>query len=192
MNKALNLDKEVIERCKQGDKSAFRELFHEYKSYAYNLIYKLSGPSANNEDLIQDVFFQVYLSIKRFRGDSSFKTWFHRIVIHVCTRFWRYQNTEKRISSRDTVNYDLVDYTIPGREMDHAREYELKSTVDDALQNLDMKYRIPMVLHFYSGMDFSEISRILEIPEGTVKSRMFTARNTVRDYLKKGDIKDSG
>jgi RNA polymerase sigma-70 factor (ECF subfamily) len=174
---------DLLQKCIAGDRAAFREIFHMYRSYAYNLIYKITGPKGDHEDLIQEVFFQIYLSLKTFKGDSAFKTWFHRIVIHVCTRQWRYQNTEKRISAKDTVSYDLVEHGIQSRDIGHARQYELKSLVEKALEQLEPKLRAPLVLHIYSELDLAEIGSIMGIPEGTVKSRLFTARKRIKSYL---------
>ena len=102
--------KEVLEECKNGNQQAFKEIFYNYRSYAYNLIYKITGKTSDQEDLLQEIFFQIYLSLKTFRGDSSFSTWFHRIVINVCTGHWRYQQAKKRISVEDTVDYDSVEH----------------------------------------------------------------------------------
>ncbi|MFP4416034.1 MAG: RNA polymerase sigma factor [Chitinispirillaceae bacterium] len=183
MPKVLEPTAELLQKCKDGNRAAFREIFDMYRSYAYNLIYKIAGPHGDHEDLIQEVFFQIYLSMKSFKGESTFKTWFHRVVIHVCTRQWRYQNTGKRISPKDTVSYDLVEHGVAHNGMNHAKHYELKSLVEKALEAIDTKLRVPLVLHIYSELDLSEISTIIGIPEGTVKSRLFTARKKLREYL---------
>ncbi len=183
MSKVMEPGADLLQKCIEGNRAAFREIFHLYRSYAYNLIYKITGPTGDHEDLIQEVFYQIYLSLKTFKGDSAFKTWFHRIVIHVCTRQWRYQNTEKRISSKDTVSYDLVEHGVRSRQMGQEKEYELKSLVEKALDQLDSKLRAPLVLHIYGELDLAEIGSIMGIPEGTVKSRLFTARKKIKDYL---------
>lgn len=183
MTKTLEPSSQLLQRCREGNRTAFREIFRLYRSYAYNLVYKITGPEGDHEDLIQEAFFQVYLSLKSFKGDSAFKTWFHRIVIHVCTRQWRYQNTEKRISPKDTVAYDQVEHSITSRTMGQEKRYELKSLVEGALETLDLKLRIPLVLHIYSELDLTEIGEIMGIPEGTVKSRLFAARKKIKEHL---------
>ncbi len=183
MEKVLEPSAELLQRCAEGNRTAFRQIFEAYRSYAYNLIYKITGPGGDHEDLIQDVFFQVYLSLKSFKGQSTFKTWFHRLVIHACTRRWRYQNTEKRISPKDLVSMDAVEYGLSSREQSQEKRVVLKDLVEKALDKLDMNLRIPLVLHIYSEMDLAEIAQIVDIPEGTVKSRLFTARKRMREYL---------
>lgn len=183
MQKVLEPGAELLRKCAEGNRAAFNEIFRMYRSYAYNLIYKITGPRGDHEDLIQDVFFQVYLSLKAFKGDSSFKTWFHRLVIHACTRQWRYQNTEKRISPKNLVNIDSVEYALQSSEEMADRRVELKNMVEKALDKLELPLRIPLVLHIYSEMDLAEISVVLDIPEGTVKSRLFTARKKMKEFL---------
>lgn len=184
MNKTLlEPTKELLEECKSGNQLAFKEIFHMYRSYAYNLIYKITGPYGDHEDLLQEVFFQIYLSLKTFQGDSSFKTWFHRVVIHVCTRRWRYQKAEKRISPKNTVHLDAVENTVQSTELSSLKHLELKDLVEKSLDELDYKLRIPLVLNIYGEMDLAEIATIMGIPEGTVKSRLFTARKQMREFL---------
>lgn len=176
--------KEIIEAAKNGNQEAFKDIFYAYRSYAYNLIYKIAGHGNDHADLLQDLFFQVYLSLKTFRGESSFKTWFHRIVVHVCTRRWRYQKAEKRAMSEQAVSYESVENEIHDELSNHGEQFELKAMVEKALATLDDKHRVPLILNIYKEMNLTEISEILEIPEGTVKSRLFTARKKVEEFLK--------
>ncbi len=174
---------ELIEQAKSGNQAAFKEIFRMYRSYAYNLIYKITGHKGEHEDLLQEVFFQIYLSLKTFQGDSSFKTWFHRVVINTCTAHWRRQQAAKRISPNQTTSMDDLEYEIAHRGMSHGKNYELKNLVEKALDTLDDRLRIPVVLNIYSELDLNEIAGILSIPEGSVKSRLFTARKKIREYL---------
>ncbi len=183
MKTLIEPSKELLEECKKGNQQAFREIFYNYRSYAYNLIYKITGKTADHEDLLQDLFFQIYLSLKTFKGESCFSTWFHRIVIHVCTSRWRYQHAKKRISSRDIVDLDAVEYIVSSPNDEPNSRYELKEVVQKALATLNENLRVPLVLNVYSDMDLSEIADVLGLPEGTIKSRLFAARKKVREYL---------
>jgi RNA polymerase sigma-70 factor, ECF subfamily len=174
---------ELLNACKAGNAMAFKQIFYMYRSYAYNLVYKITGSRGEHEDLVQEVFFQVYLSIKSFQGNSSFKTWFHRVIINTCTARWRFQEAGKRISAKDTTSLDSLDYELPGQDTGSGKELELKNLVEKALAVLDDKLRVPLVLNIYSEMDLSEIAKVLGIPEGTVKSRLFSARKQIREYL---------
>lgn len=183
MSNLVEPNKELLSECKAGNPVAFKEIFHMYRNYAYNLVYKITGPDGEHEDLVQDAFFQMYLSIKSFQGNSSFKTWFHRVIINTCTARWRFQEAGKRISSKKSTSLDNLDYELPSRDQGIAKEYELKNLVELALANLDEKLRVPLVLNIYSDMDLSEIATALDIPEGTVKSRLFTARQKIKEFL---------
>lgn len=183
MKTLIEPSKEVLEECKNGNQQAFKEIFYNYRSYAYNLIYKITGKTSDQEDLLQEIFFQIYLSLKTFRGDSSFSTWFHRIVINVCTGHWRYQQAKKRISVEDTVDYDSVEHIASNHNFQTGHQMELKEIVGKAIATLNEKMRVPLVLNVYSDMDLSEIAEILDVPEGTVKSRLFAARMKIKEYL---------
>ncbi|MBD3346568.1 MAG: sigma-70 family RNA polymerase sigma factor [Chitinivibrionales bacterium] len=185
MKAVLEPAEELLQECRAGNQLAFKELFHMFKSYAYNLIYKITGNKGDHEDLLQETFFQTYVSLKTFNGDSSFKTWFHRLIIHVCTRQWRYQKAEKRISAKDTVAMEDVEFLLTSKEPHFEKQMELKDLIDRSLDQLDHKLRIPLILSVYSEMDLAEIGAIMGIPEGTVKSRLFSARKKIRDYLDK-------
>src|SRR3954468_7792881 len=121
--------KQLLSECKAGNPVAFKEIFHMYRSYAYNLVYKITGPEGEHEDLVQEAFSQMYLSLKSFQGNSSFKTWFHRVIINTCTARWRFQGAEKRISSKQTTSLEDLDYELPSQEPSFGKQFELKNLV---------------------------------------------------------------
>ena len=177
--------KEIIENCQKGDKSAFKVIFDMYKIYAYNLIYKILGPTVDHEDLLQEVFFQLYLSLRTFKGKSSFTTWFHRIVIQVCLGNLRYKKADKRKPDGQIVNYEDMQENISDTKNSYEKQYELKNIIEKSLEKLDDLLRIPLVLNIYSEMSIQEIALTLNIPEGTVKSRLFNARNQMKEMFNK-------
>jgi RNA polymerase sigma-70 factor (ECF subfamily) len=178
---ALEPSAELLAKCKKSDKEAFRELFRRYRTYAYNLIFKILGRGVEHEDLVQEVFFQIYISLPSFKGESSFSTWFHRMVIHVCTGHLRYIKAGKRIPQSEMVAYDTVsDFN---RKPAGPGGYEVRELVEKAIATLDERLRVPLVLSVYSEMELGEISGVLGIPEGTVKSRLFAARQKVKDFI---------
>ena len=176
--------RDVLEACKKGDQAAFRTVFDMYKMYAYNLIYKITGPNPDHEDLLQETFFQVYLSLRTFEGSSSFATWFHRVVVQVCSGNLRYKRAAKRKPSGAMVNYDDLQETVPDKKESRENRLALKDLVEKGLATLGDPLRIPLVLNIYSEMDIGEIAAVLNIPEGTVKSRLFTARNRMKEFIR--------
>ncbi len=178
-----DIDLDLVKRIKEGDEIAFEQLFNQYRSYAYALIYKITGVDGEHEDLLQEVFFQTYLSIKKFRGDSLFKTWFHRIVINTCTARWRHLQAAKRPSPQDTYSMEVLPYELAQKNTCHATAFENRSFVNKALNILSENIKITIILDVYCEFTMAEIAHILEIPEGTVKSRIYMARRQIKEYL---------
>ncbi|MBN2037694.1 MAG: RNA polymerase sigma factor [Chitinispirillaceae bacterium] len=178
---ALEPTPEQIDSCKKGDKEVFREIFRRYRTYAFNLVFKIMGSRVDHEDFVQEVFFQMYLSLPTFKGESTFSTWFHRLVIHVCTGHLRYIKAGKRIPQSELVSYDTVADT--DRRSASSSGYEMRDLVEKALARLDERLKVPLVLSVYSEMGLGEIAEVLGVPEGTVKSRLFTARQKLKDFI---------
>jgi RNA polymerase sigma-70 factor (ECF subfamily) len=178
---ALEPTPEQIASCKKGDKDVFREIFRRYRTYAFNLVFKILGSRVDHEDFVQEVFFQMYLSLPTFKGESSFSTWFHRLVIHVCTGHLRYIKAGKRIPQSELVSYDTV--ADIDRKRSGSSGYEMRDLVEKALASLDERLKVPLVLSVYSEMGLGEIAEVLGVPEGTVKSRLYTARQKLKDFI---------
>ncbi|MGL1936588.1 MAG: sigma-70 family RNA polymerase sigma factor [Fibrobacterales bacterium] len=188
MERLADIDPKVIHASKNGNKKAFKVIFYHYESYANNLIWKITGTEGEHEDLLQEVFFQTYCSLKNFKGNSSFKTWFHRIVTNTCTARWRHLQAAKRPSAKATKTFDELPYEIESSVKRHDTEFELKSLVNQALDTLNEKLRVPLELDIYQGLNHSEIASMLNIPEGTVKSRLFTARKQLKLFFDKETV----
>lgn len=181
---AIEPSPELLSACRRGDKDAFKEIFHRYRTYAYNLIYKIIGSNVDHEDLVQEVFFQMHLSLAGFKGDSTFSTWFHRLVIHVCSGHLRYIKAGKRIPQAELVAYDTV--VDSNRRHSGMNPFEARELIEKAVAKLDERLRVPLVLNVYSEMGPGEIADVIGISEGTVKSRLFTARQKIKEFI--GDI----
>jgi RNA polymerase sigma-70 factor (ECF subfamily) len=175
---------EVLAACRGGDKAAFKTVFDMYKMYAYNLIYKITGPQSDHEDLIQETFFQVYLSLRTFQGASSFTTWFHRVVIQVCSGNLRYKLAAKRKPDGAVMNFEDMQEAVSDGTISGENRFSLKDLVEKGMETLDDSLRIPLVLNIYSEMNIGEIAAVMKIPEGTVKSRLFTARNQMKEFMR--------
>ena len=175
---------EVLAACRSGNRSAFKTVFDMYKQYAYNLIYKITGPYSDHEDLLQETFYQVYLSLRSFEGASSFTTWFHRVVVQVCSGNFRYKLAAKRRPDGAVVNYEDMQEAVADTSESRENRFALKDLVDKCLAKLDDSLRMPLVLNIYSELNIGEIATVMKIPEGTVKSRLFAARKQMKDYLR--------
>jgi len=187
-------DFHLVERCKQADHCAFEDLIDRYKNKVYNYVCRMIDRPEDAEDITQEVFVRAYQSIDRFRGDSSFQTWIFRIATNLCVDY-------SRRAKRQVRTAWSVDDPLSEEEPDRCREIpdarrlpeqelqrrELQHQVRMALTKLSEKLRTVLVLYDIQGMSYEEISHTLNIPIGTVKSRLFNARaelgKRLQDYV---------
>lgn len=177
-------DEILADRAAHGDDRAFLELYQRHRRYVLTLVVRTSGRSEDAEDLVQECFFQLHRSLASFSGRSQFRTWFHGIVVRVCHSHTRARLAQKRRGDADAVAMDdvLLD-TIPLQPDDGDDPKELRDWIQPCLDQLGLPHRLPLVLHIFSQLELSEIARVLDIPEGSVKSRLFNARQRMARCL---------
>jgi RNA polymerase sigma-70 factor (ECF subfamily) len=170
----------LIDRVKQGDEEAFEELVERYKGMGFSLAYRLLGNPEDARDISQEAFAQVYLHIKDFRGESTFKTWFYRIIINLCRRQWQRKTT----SSLDLyIEREVEPQAREGVEEEVKRK-ELRAAIEEAVRGLPAKQREVFIMKHMEGMKISEISEVLKCAEGTVKIHLFRAVRALQERLK--------
>ena len=173
----MDKDTELIERARNGDIAAFKELVTEHKRNVYYLAYDLTRCREDAEDVSQEVFIKAYNSLKNFRGDAKFGSWLYRITVNESINFEKRNKKVEQISENlRSVNYD------PDKIYDNNA---LSDVITDALMELDMLYRMPVVLKHFLDYSYKELSYLLGVPEKTVKSRLFTGRQLLKDLLVK-------
>jgi len=180
-------DRELIERLKNGDSTAFRELVERYKKRAYFVALDFMGSHEDAEDISQEAFIKVYQSIGSFRGDARFSTWLHRIVINLCI-------SEKRKKSSKLMDYygdtipDEAHHAHGSDSPDHPeralRSRKIQEHIRSALDRLPALQKAVFTLRFYPDMPLKEIGKVLKLSEGTVKSHLFRTMRKLREYLK--------
>ncbi len=183
-------ESELIRKCKQGNREAFNHLVLEYQSRVVNMCYGMLSNREDAYDAAQEVFIKAYRGIGNFREKSSFSTWLYRITANVCSDFLR-----KRQKSVSTVSINIKDDSdddinaaekladnapLPEERAELAEKYE---AIRIAMSELKEEYRIIITLCDIRGMNYEEISAILRIPHGTVKSRLNRARTALRKKL---------
>jgi RNA polymerase sigma-70 factor (ECF subfamily) len=182
-------ERQIIDRCKQGDLSAFDELVHRYEKSVFNLAYRMTGNYDDAGDVASEAFVKVFNAITSFRGDASFATWVYRIATNV------YLDHRKRQKGHQTTSLDeyleleensvarqIVDPSpVPG-ELLEARER--RAALDHAISLLPEYQRLMVVMFHMDGKTYEEIAEIMCLPIGTVKSRLNRARLALRDKLK--------
>jgi RNA polymerase sigma-70 factor (ECF subfamily) len=188
-------DLSLVQRVQRGDKSAFDLLVLKYQHKVVKLVMRYVRSQAEAEDVAQEAFIKAYRALPQFRGDSAFYTWLYRIAI----------NTAKNVvASRDRspIVYDLdqsdreATYELQGRMKDSATPEalamteEIRSTVNRAIEALPVDLRTAIVLRELEGMSYEEIAAAMECPVGTVRSRIFRAREAIDAKLR--DVFEGG
>ena len=184
----MNQEVMLVERARQGEKTAFRELVERYKKRIYYLCFDLTGNHHDAEDLSQEVFIKAYRSLANFRGDAKFSSWLYRIAVNTCISQSRkksyaamtlQENFEQEASERRSSDEDSF-----GLNPEKSAEAGLmQQHIEAALQQLTPRERSIFVLRHYHDLPLKEISETLKITLGTVKSMHFRAMRRLRKEL---------
>lgn len=171
----------LIDRASKGDQKAFSELFHEYREMVYRVVYKLLGNSEETNDAVQQTFIELYKSLPGYAGKSKFTTWLYRIAVNVSIQFFRKRRTQDK---NQPFNPEIHADTSNGS--DHPLEKkELRKQIEEALASLHIRKRTVVVLHDIENRTMEEISDIIGVPVGTIKSRLFYGREELKKKLEK-------
>ncbi len=181
-------DRELVARAQQQDVAAYDELVQRYYKKIYALLYNMTSNKEDAEDLIQEVFVKAYSALTRFKGDSSFYTWVYRIAVNRAINYVKRRNKRAGISldnvdsgiERDKAYVELSAKESPFRD---ATLSELQEKLNTALQKLSDKHRVVVVMHDIEGVPHDEIARVLGVSSGTVRSRLFYARQILQSEL---------
>jgi len=183
-----SLDKALIARCKQGDMSAFSELLARYEKRVFNFAYRMAGNYDDANDVAQEAFIRVFNSIGTFRGDANFTTWLYRIVTNVYLDERKKQKSHLHTSLEDYI--ELEENTVTRQiedgnpTPDHLVETgERDDLLHWAIQELPEYQRVMVVLYHTQSKSYEEIAQIMNLPIGTVKSRLNRARLALREKL---------
>ena len=181
----LKNEEEIVRKAKDGDEKAFEIIVKTYQSKVANLIYKIIGDETIVEDLTQDVFVKVYESIKDYRLESALYTWIYRITVNICIDEIRRRRRGKFLRLEKYENKPSHPQIERNIEVE-----EIRKKVRDAVMKLPYEYRITIILKEFEDLSYEEIAKILGIRLGTVKSRIFRARELLAKYLKdyRGEI----
>jgi len=175
-------DKELIRRTQAGDTGAFDELMTRYNHAIYRLAYSMTRNHADAEDVSQETFIRAYRAIDRFDEKYRFYTWLHRIAVNLCINVFRRRKRARLVPLPGTeIGSEWADVPDPRSGEDDA---SLRRDLDKALTRLPAEQRAVFVLRVKDEMSYSEISKLLGIPVGTVMSRLNRARQRLRHLLK--------
>jgi len=181
-------DLDLVERARRGDTRAFDELVGKYTPKLYGLVYHMTSNREDTNDILQDVFAKAYRSIKRFRGKSSFYTWIYSIATNMTLNFLKKRNRRRTMSLDDVDlsienDQDFIEATSKSDPVREANISELQERLNMAMQQLSVDHRAVVTMFDIQGMPHSEISKILGVSEGTVRSRLFYAHRLLQSHL---------
>lgn len=182
-------DKTLVTRAQAGDTRAFDELVRRYTPKLYGLVYNMTSNREDTADLLQDVFAKAYRSLKRFMGKSSFYTWIYAIAVNMTLNFLKKRGRYSKVSlddvdsgiANDPVFIEIT--TSGGGTLREVNVNELQKRLNEAMMKLSEDHRTVVTLYDIQGLQHSEISKILGVSEGTVRSRLFYAHRQLQAYL---------
>lgn len=186
---------QVIECILKGDINAYEQLVTQYEKSVYNLALRMTDNAEDAADMAQEAFIKAYNSLGSFRGDSKFSVWLYRIVSNICLDFLRKQSRRPAVSlSVEDDDGEDMQLDVPDESMSPEIQLERKLTresVRRGLAQLPEDYRQILLLRELQGLSYDEIAQTLDIGVGTVKSRIFRAREKLCAFLSKdGNIPD--
>lgn len=167
---------ELVDRCRQGDETAFRELVDQYKGIIFALVARSIADRAHAEEVAQDVFLRIHKGLPYFRGESRLATWIYRITVNVLAQ-------TRRVPLTVSLDDPLTSGPPP---MAHDRAFGdvmLKDRLEKAIARLPLPYQILVNGHYLKGLQYDELAQALGLPMGTVKTHLHRAKRQLRVLL---------
>ena len=175
-------DEKLIEKTLSGEVEAFGELVEKYQDRLYNTMFRIVGNPDDTQDVVQEAFLQAYANLSRFRMSSQFYTWIYRIAYNIAVACL---HQRRRQVSADDLAADFSESIADKSEtpVEETSRQEDAALLWNAIEKLPTDYRAPLVLREMEGASYEEISELLGIPVGTVRSRLHRARIALRDAI---------
>jgi len=181
-------DETLVARVQGGDREAFDYLVLRYKERLYATVYHMTSNHEDANDLVQDAFIKAFKKIKSFKRESSFYTWIYRIAVNCTINHLKRGRNRQNFSLDDVDSHiqadpdfvELMSHVTPRREVGLI---ELQEKLNVALQKLSEDHRAVVVMHDVQGLTHADIARVLNCSEGTVRSRLFYARQQLQGLL---------
>lgn len=182
-------ERKLVRKLRARDEDAFTELVRNYQHKVFNVVVRIVGDRAEAEEVSQEVFVTVFKHIDGFRGDAKFSTWLYRIATNHARNRVKYlarrsQRAHQPLedTSDGAINDGAVGERVAGPH-DAVVGKELEEIIRDGLAFLNEMHRTILVLRDIEHLSYAEIAEVVELPEGTVKSRLFRARASLKEYV---------
>jgi len=182
----------LVDRCQQGDRDSFAKLMQLHQRQIYNFTYRMLGSAEEAEDLTQDIFIAVFKGIKSFRGEAKFSTWLYRIALNQTRNRIKYlarRNFFAKRTKREGLEEDMgleTPETLPDSgptPEQWAMTKDLAAQVQECLNQMGRQAQQILILRDVQGFSYEELSEMLSLKPGTVKSRLHRARNALHQCL---------
>ncbi|MDD2499499.1 MAG: sigma-70 family RNA polymerase sigma factor [Geobacter sp.] len=185
-------ESDLLAACRKGDTSAFEQLVLRYQRGLYNVAFRISSNEADAADIVQETFLAAWRKIKEFRGEAKLSTWLTSIAVNQARTRWQQnrqkQGREESLDSSDEAGQgrSLQVASDQPSAMEQLERLALRELLERCIRALDQGFREVLVLRDMRDMPYDEVGQVLGLREGTVKSRLFRAREAVRDCVTKG------
>jgi RNA polymerase sigma-70 factor (ECF subfamily) len=174
-------DSYLVQQCLKGNAQSYRQLYRRHQQRVRSILYKLCDPSCL-DDLVQEVFLRAWKGLPKFRQTAQFSTWIYRIA-------WNVASDQRQVAAqRRTQLQSLTEKTATQQEAPDLMNLHYQDLVQRGLENLSFDHRTILVLHDLEEVPQKEVAQILDIPLGTVKSRLFHARAAMRQFLQQQGV----
>ena len=173
-------DKDLVRRCLKGDQKAFETLLDRYQKPIYNVALRMVSSNDDAADLTQTVFIKAYENLRSYDERFKFFSWLYKIAVNSSLNFLEQKKRNDLLGDQDVSQGPVLEEQIEASER--------IEKLDDAILQLKPEYRIVIVLRHFHDLSYDEMGEILDIPEKTVKSRLFTARQMLKDLLLKSGL----
>lgn len=171
-------DGTLILRLRQGDTAALAEIYERYKDRIYRTALAITRDPAAAEDILQECFVRLFTHADRLRTEEPIGPWLYRVAVNLSADWLSHRQRWFGL-----VNRLVERWTAPLRVEREVEERELQEKVQNAIRSLPLAQQVVVVLYYLEGLSLKEIAEILEVPEGTVKSRLHYAREALRERL---------
>ncbi len=182
------LDQALVERAQKGDKRAFELLVIKYRRKVERLLSRMVRDAAEVEDITQEAFIKAYRALPQFRGESAFYTWLYRIAVNTAKNYLvarKRQPVSSDVQAEDAENYEegdlLRDVATPDAEL---QSKQIAQAVNAAVDALPEELRNAITLREIEGLSYEEIAQMMDCPIGTVRSRIFRAREAIAEKIR--------
>ncbi len=177
-------DEQLIEQTLAGNQDAFRILVERYQDRLYNMVFHIVNDTEEARDVVQETFMQSYANLSRFRQSSRFYTWLYRIAYNIAIGMLRQR--KRTVSMEHILEESGECFADPGDGPDiRSTKEEDARILWESIERLPLEYRTPLILREIDGMSYEEIAETLNVPVGTVRSRLHRARIALKEMIER-------